>query len=73
MQSTFPTPLFQRAQKAVYTVHTAGGDKQFQVNQRMGGGTWIYLGHFDLAAGSHTVVTLTSNTGKTGGGHSRRR
>ena len=32
----------------------------------MGGGTWIYLGHFDLAAGSHAVVTLTSNTGKTG-------
>lgn len=58
--------LPESTEKAVYTVHTAGGDKQFQVNQRMGGGTWIYLGHFDLAAGSHTVVTLTSNTGKTG-------
>ena len=58
--------LPESTEKAVYTVHTAGGDKQFQVNQRMGGGTWIYLGHFDLAAGNHAVVTLTSNTGKTG-------
>lgn len=52
--------------RAVYTVHTAGGDKQFQVNQKMGGGTWIYLGHFDLAEGRQTVVSLSNKTGKTG-------
>lgn len=67
MPSTFPTPLFQRRQRKPSTpFKTAGGDKQFQVNQRMGGGTWIYLGHFDLAAGSHAVVTLTSKDRKSG-------
>lgn len=51
-------------EKAIYTIHTAAGDQQFQVNQKMGGGTWIYLGHFPLAAGEQPVVSLTNKTGK---------
>ena len=34
-----------------YTVYHAGGKTQFLVNQKIGGGTWIYLGTFDFAAG----------------------
>ena len=31
-----------------YTVYHAGGKTQFLVNQKIGGGTWIYLGTFDF-------------------------
>lgn len=31
---------------ARYTVKYSGGEKSFNVNQQMGGGTWIYLGKF---------------------------
>ena len=33
---------------AHYTVSHAAGKTQFYVNQKMGGGTWIYLGTFDF-------------------------
>ena len=33
---------------AHYTVNHAAGKTEFYVNQRMGGGTWIYLGTFDF-------------------------
>lgn len=46
------------APDAKYTVHTASGDRHFTVNQTMGGGTWIYLGHFPLSAGNRDIVTL---------------
>lgn len=36
------------ASDALYTIHAADGDHQVKVNQRMGGGTWIYLGHYDI-------------------------
>lgn len=36
---------------AHYTVYHAGGMTQLQVNQRMGGGTWVYLGTFDFNEG----------------------
>lgn len=36
---------------ARYTVYHRGGATHFTVNQRMGGGTWIYLGTFDFEAG----------------------
>lgn len=51
--------------KAQYTVHAADGAHKFTVNQQMGGGTWIYLGHFPFRknAGESTVVEL-SNAGK---------
>lgn len=50
------------APDAKYTVHTAEGDRHFTVNQQMGAGTWIYLGHFPLAAGRRAVVTLDNTS-----------
>lgn len=36
---------------ARYIVFHEGGRSEFSVNQQMGGGTWIYLGHFDFGQG----------------------
>lgn len=49
-----------------YTVHHAGGESRFAVNQTMGGGTWIYLGHFPFAAGAQEVVRLSNRSQKPG-------
>lgn len=54
--------LPESASDALYTVHDAGGDRQFRVNQKMGGGTWIYLGHFYFRAGERTLVTLSNKS-----------
>ena len=43
---------------ASYTVCHAGGETHFSVNQQMGGGTWIYLGHFYFEKDSPAKVTL---------------
>ncbi len=43
---------------AHYTVHHLGGKTEFSVNQKMGGGTWIYLGTFEFAPGTDGCVTL---------------
>lgn len=48
------------ADDAVYTIHHRGGEDSYKVNQQMGGGTWIYLGHFELAEGEQTIVTLSN-------------
>ena len=50
------------ATDAVYTVNSLSGARQFKINQKMGGGTWIYLGHFDFAEGTpdKPVVELTN-------------
>ena len=47
---------------AHYTVHHSGGESHFAVNQKMGGGTWIYLGTFEFAEGSQGYVTLENST-----------
>ncbi len=47
---------------AHYTVHHLGGTSGFVVNQKMGGGTWIYLGTFEFAEGSDGYVELTNET-----------
>ncbi len=36
---------------AHYTVYHAGGKTDFRVNQKIGGGTWIYLGEFKFFKG----------------------
>lgn len=36
---------------ATYIVRHQGVESHFRVNQQMGGGTWVYLGSFDFAAG----------------------
>ncbi len=53
-------------EEASYTVYHAGGETSFIVNQRMGGGTWIYLGHFRFAGGQQGKVVLTNHTGRNG-------
>lgn len=55
---------------ARYTVNYSGGSKEFTVNQRMGGGTWIYLCTVPLEEGysdTEPVVTLTNVTSGTPG------
>ena len=47
---------------ANYTVHHLGGESSFAVNQKMGGGTWIYLGTFEFDEGSNGYVTLDNRT-----------
>lgn len=55
--------LPESADDACYTVHHAGGESRFAVNQQIGGGTWIYLGHFKLLrSGDKPVVTLTNRS-----------
>lgn len=49
------------ADDVVYTVHHRGGESRFAVNQTMGGGMWIYLGHFDFAEGDERVLVSLSN------------
>lgn len=62
---------------ARYTVFHAGGRAEFDVNQRIGGSTWIWLGRFDLDSTSKIVLsapekatagTLTADAVKIGGG-----
>ena len=47
---------------AVYTVHHLGGESTFHVNQRMAGGTWVYLGTFTFAEGDEGSVRLTNQS-----------
>ena len=51
---------------AHYTVHHLGGDSEFEVNQQIGGSTWIYLGTFEFGEGSDGYVRL-DNRGEQGG------
>ncbi len=43
--------------KARYTVYHAGGRAEFEVNQRIGGGMWVWLGRFVLDSASKVVLT----------------
>lgn len=47
---------------ARYTVHHLGGSTEFIVNQKLGGGTWIYLGTFEFEKGNSGYVTLDNTT-----------
>ena len=47
---------------ANYTVRHLGGESRFVVNQKMGGGTWIYLGTFEFDEGDSGYVSLSSAT-----------
>ncbi len=62
---------------ARYTVHHRGGESAFEVNQTIGGGTWVWLGSFDLDRDSRVVLQapqgvrsgrLTADAVKIGGG-----
>lgn len=54
--------LAKSTSAARYTVHHLGGASDFIVNQKMGGGTWIYLGTFEFDKGSEGYVSLTNET-----------
>ncbi len=43
------------APDARYTVYHLGGKTDFKVNQTMGGGTWVYLGHFKFVKGKYST------------------
>lgn len=47
---------------ALYSVYHAGGKTDFKVNQQMGGGTWIYLGEFQLEVEKGHKVTLSNKS-----------
>lgn len=50
---------------AKYTVKHSGGETSFSVNQKMGGGTWIYLGKFHFVEGEKiTQYVKLSNVSK---------
>ena len=51
---------------AVYTVHHLGGEREFHVNQRMAGSTWVYLGTFPFAKGDEGFVRLTNQSSAAG-------
>lgn len=52
---------------ALYKVYHKGGVAEFKVNQQMGGGTWIYLGHFFFNAGKNSCrITLNNQSTKKG-------
>lgn len=65
---------------ARYTVFHKGGATEFLVNQRMGGGTWVYLGTFEFDRGqndygfvalsneSSTKGTISADAVRFGGG-----
>jgi len=54
---------------AKYTVHHLGGKTEFKINQKIGGGTWIYLGKFKFAKGANenTGKVVLSNTSSESG------
>lgn len=46
---------------AHYSVRHLGGTSEFAVDQTRGGGTWIYLGSFEFAAGTEGCVVLDNS------------
>ncbi len=53
-------------QKAQYSVYHNGQVTTYTVNQRMGGGTWIYLGTFEFSTNREENRIEISNYGKSG-------
>lgn len=53
--ATLPTSVSD----AEYTIHHRGISTKFRVNQKMGGGTWVYLGTFEFAAGCSPENSVT--------------
>ena len=52
---------------AHYTVRHMGGDTEFEVDQRKGGSTWVYLGTFEFGPGTsgHVELDNRGNAGET--------
>ncbi len=58
--------LENSTQKARYSVYHNGQLTTYNVNQRMGGGTWIYLGTFEFSTDREENKIEVSNYGKAG-------
>ncbi len=54
--------LANSSESAHYAVKHLGGTSHFLINQKMGGGTWIYLGTFEFDKDSDCKVTLDNST-----------
>ena len=54
--------LQESTQAALYTVNHMGGSSRFVVDQRIGGGTWVYLGTFEFDKGQDASVVLSGKT-----------
>ena len=54
---------------ARYTVYHLGGETEFEVNQQIGGSTWIYLGKFSFKQGYNSEIgrVVLSNKSKEAG------
>lgn len=57
------------ARDACYIVNSLAGSEEFEVNQHIGGGTWVYLGTFPFAAGKSDkptveLLNVSSESGK---------
>lgn len=52
----------ESASAVEYTVSHMGGETRFIVNQKIGGGTWIYLGTFEFDKGEEGYVTISGTT-----------
>ncbi|MFI3239663.1 MAG: xanthan lyase [Bacteroidales bacterium] len=54
--------LDNSAEDAIYTINSEDDTKKIYVNQKMGGGTWIYIGHFQFKKGltEYPVVELSN-------------
>ncbi|MBQ7194749.1 MAG: N-acetylmuramoyl-L-alanine amidase [Bacteroidales bacterium] len=50
--------LPQSTGSAHYRISHMGGQTEFLVNQRLGGGTWVYLGSFEFAPGENGYIAL---------------
>ena len=60
--------LPQSVSDAHYVVFHKGGITEFEVNQRMGGNTWVYLGTFEFEKGTneHGMVLLSNQSSQKG-------
>ncbi len=54
--------LPESASAVCYTVNHLGGESRFIVNQKIGGGTWIYLGTFEFDKGNRGHVSVSNMT-----------
>lgn len=54
--------FMESADDALYTIHHAGGKTEFHVNQKIGGGIWVYLGTFEFNTQrpDQAMVTLSN-------------
>lgn len=58
--------LPRSTEKANYIIYHNGQKTSYSVNQRMGGGTWIYLGTFEFSTDKENNRIELSNYGKQG-------